>query len=133
MAEAPPARPRPLSPHLSIYKVLPNMAMSILHRITGVALYTGTVLLAWWLLAAATGPEAFATVSWFFDSLVGRLVLFGYTWALMHHMIGGLRHFIWDMGAGFDLKTVDLLSYGTAIGSITLTVLIWVAGYGMLG
>jgi len=126
-------RPRPLSPHLSIYTLLPNMLMSILHRITGVALYSGTLLLAWWLIAAATGPEAFATVTSFFDSVIGRLILFGYTWALMHHMLGGIRHFIWDTGAGFDLKTVDMLSYGTMIGSVTLTLLVWAVGYGLLG
>ena len=73
-------------------------------RATGMALYAGTVLLAWWLLAAATGPEAYAQVQAVSSAWYGRLVLFGYTWALLHHMFGGLRHFVWDTGRGFDLK-----------------------------
>ena len=88
------SRSRPLSPHLSVYKMTITMAMSIVHRITGAALYVGTVLLAIWLLAAATSPEAFATVQALWGSILGRLVLLGYTWALVHHALGGLRHFI---------------------------------------
>lgn len=116
---------RPLSPHLQIYTPLINMVMSILHRITGVALYFGTLLLAWWLVAAATGPEYFDYVSGIMGSIPGRVVLFGYTWALIHHMLGGVRHFIWDLGHGFDLKTIDLLSWGTIILSVAVTALIW--------
>lgn len=129
------ARPdRPLSPHLQIYSPLINMVMSILHRITGAALYFGTLLLAWWLIAAATGPGYFDYVSSWFNTWLGRLVMIGYTWALMNHMLGGIRHFIWDFGKGFDLKTIDLLSYGTAIGALVLTALIWfLATFGLGG
>lgn len=116
---------RPLSPHLQIYSPLINMVMSILHRITGAALYFGTLLLAWWLLAAASGPEHFATASWFFGSVIGKLILFGYSWALIHHALGGIRHLIWDTLHGFDLKSVDILCWSTIIGSVTLTVLLW--------
>lgn len=116
---------RPLSPHLQVYRPLINMVMSIIHRITGVALYFGTLLLAWWLTAAAAGPQYFGYVSAIFGSLPGRIVLFGYTWALMHHMLGGLRHFLWDTGRGYDLKMIDRLSWGTLIGSLVLTGLIW--------
>jgi succinate dehydrogenase / fumarate reductase cytochrome b subunit len=119
---------RPLSPHLQIYSPLINMVMSILHRITGAALYVGTLLLAWWLIAAATGPAYFNFVSGLFASPVGLLVLFGYTWALLHHMIGGLRHFVWDTGRGFDLGTIDTLSWGTIIISLVLSVAIWAWG-----
>jgi succinate dehydrogenase / fumarate reductase, cytochrome b subunit len=118
-------RARPTSPHLQVYSPLINMMMSIVHRLTGVALYFGTILLALWLTAAATGPEYFAYVSSIFNSLPGRIVLFGYTWALMHHMLGGLRHFLWDTGRGYDLATIDRLSWGTLIASIGLTGLIW--------
>jgi succinate dehydrogenase / fumarate reductase cytochrome b subunit len=117
---------RPLSPHLQIYTPLINMVMSILHRLTGVALYFGTLLLAWWLIAAAAGPAYFDYVSGIMGSLPGRIVLFGYTWALIHHMLGGVRHFIWDFGYGFDLKTIDLLSWGTIVLSVSITALIWV-------
>jgi len=122
------ARPaRPLSPHLQIYKLIPNMVMSIVHRITGVALYFGSLLLAWWLIAAAVGADYYNYVLSWFGTWFGKLVLLGYTWALMHHMIGGIRHFIWDTGAGYDLKVVDLLCWGTLALSLTLTVLIWLA------
>ena len=112
---------RPLSPHLQVYRPPINMTMSIIHRLTGVALYFGTILLAWWLTAAATGPAYFSYVSGVFGSLPGRVVLIGYTWALLHHMLGGLRHFLWDTGRGFDLTTVDRLSWGTIILSVLLT------------
>ena len=74
-----------------------TMMMSIVHRITGAALYFGTLLLVWWLIAAAAGPNAYAAVQWFMETLLGRLILFGYTWALIHHMLGGIRHLIWDL------------------------------------
>lgn len=126
------ARPkRPLSPHLQIYSPLINMVMSIVHRLTGAALYAGTLLLSWWLIAAATGPGYFNFVTGLFGTWPGKLVLIGYTWAFLHHMLGGLRHFIWDMGRGFDLKTIDQLSWGTIILSLVLTAVIWaMAGSG---
>lgn len=116
---------RPLSPHLTIYKPMATMVMSILHRITGAALYFGTLLLAAWLIAAATDYETFSWVSWFFNSWAGRIVLFGYTWALLHHMLGGIRHFIWDMGFGFDKHFATKMALASAAGSITLTLLVW--------
>lgn len=122
------ARPkRPLSPHLQIHAMPINMLMSILHRITGSALYFGTLLLALWLISAATGPEYFDLVSSWFDSWFGRFVLIGYTWALLHHMLGGLRHFIWDMARGHDLETVDQLSWATGALSLAGTAAIWFA------
>ncbi|MGD9785733.1 MAG: succinate dehydrogenase, cytochrome b556 subunit [Hyphomicrobiaceae bacterium] len=119
------AAARPLSPHLQIYTPIINMVASILHRITGAALYFGSILLAWWLVAAASGPAYFDWVNGLFGSLLGLVVLFGYTWALMAHMMGGLRHFLWDTGRGYDLKTVDLMSWGSLAASVALTLLIW--------
>jgi succinate dehydrogenase / fumarate reductase, cytochrome b subunit len=116
---------RPLSPHLQIYSPLINMVMSIVHRITGAALYFGTLLLAWWLIAAATGPQYFDYVSSWFATWPGRIVILGYTWALLHHLLGGIRHFIWDLGKGYDLRTIDLLSWGSLFLSVLLTGLIW--------
>ena len=78
-----------------------TMMMSIVHRITGAALYFGTLLLAWWLIAAASGPTPTRRSRWLHGALIGRLILFGYTWALIHHMLGGIRHLIWDTGHGF--------------------------------
>lgn len=116
---------RPLSPHLQIYAMPINMAMSIVHRITGGALYVGTLLFVWWLVAAAIGPEYFAYVSSWLGTWFGKLVLFGYTWALFQHLLGGIRHFIWDTGRGYDLKVVDWLSWGSLAGSLILTAAVW--------
>ncbi|MEM6712962.1 MAG: succinate dehydrogenase, cytochrome b556 subunit [Pseudomonadota bacterium] len=120
---------RPLSPHLQVYRPLFTMMMSIMHRITGVALYGGTVLVAIWLLSAAISPEAYDVVTDFFGSFLGRLVLFGFTWALLHHMFGGFRHFIWDTGHGLDHKARNWLARATLAGSLSLTLVLWIIGY----
>lgn len=119
---------RPLSPHLSIYKPTMTMTMSIVHRITGVALYAGTVLLAIWLLAAAFDAERFAAVQAFMAGPVGRVILLGYSWALIHHALGGIRHLVWDTGKGFGPER-HLMSRLTLIGSIIITLGLWILGY----
>jgi succinate dehydrogenase / fumarate reductase, cytochrome b subunit len=129
---------RPLSPHLQIYANPINMVMSILHRITGVALYLGTLLLAAWLIAAASGPATYEIANSLFGAApagvpVGKLVLLGYTWALMHHMLGGVRHMIWDTGSGFELPTVRLLGWLTIIGSALLTLAVWAIAFKIRG
>lgn len=116
---------RPLSPHLSIYKPIPTMVMSIVHRFTGGALYFGTVLLAWWLIATAAGPSYFEFANMIFGSIIGRLILFFYTWALLHHMFGGIRHLIWDTGRAFDNDTSTRMAWLTLVGSVTLTIALW--------
>ena len=108
-----------------------SMTMSIMHRITGVALAIGMIGLVWWLTAASISDGYFDLVQGFLSHWFGRLVLFGFTWALMHHMLGGLRHFIWDTGRGFELKTVEWLVRANLIGSVLLTILIWVIGCGV--
>lgn len=118
--------PRPLSPHLQIYRWTWTMAMSIFHRVTGVALYFGALILAWFFLSIAAGAEGYAGSSWFFGSWFGYLILFGFTWALMHHMLGGLRHFVWDFGKGFEPEQRFLLAKLTLAGSAGLTLLIWI-------
>jgi succinate dehydrogenase / fumarate reductase cytochrome b subunit len=124
---------RPLSPHLQIYRPQINMVMSIVHRITGGALYFGMVLLVWWLVAAASGPGPFADINWIFGTIIGKLVLLGLTWALIHHALGGVRHLIWDTGRGFDLAAVDAMSWASIIGSLVLTGAIWAAAIAMRG
>jgi succinate dehydrogenase / fumarate reductase cytochrome b subunit len=118
---------RPLSPHLQIYRWTPTMAVSIAHRVTGGALYAGTILLAIYLLGLAGDPRSYALVSAFFGSFFGQLILFGYTFALMVHMMGGVRHAIWDAGHGFDPEQRDLLAFGSVIVAAVLTILIWIA------
>ncbi|MGI9387725.1 MAG: succinate dehydrogenase, cytochrome b556 subunit, partial [Methyloligellaceae bacterium] len=122
MADAKSAANRPLSPHLQIYKPMLTMMMSIFHRLTGAALYFGTLLLTWWLIAAATGPDYFNFVNDFLGSVFGRLMLFGFSWALFHHMLGGIRHLVWDTGRGFELGTVEIMARLTLLGSLGLTV-----------
>ena len=124
---------RPLSPHLQIYRPMLTMMMSIAHRISGAALATGFVLLAWWLLAIAAGPEQYGYVSSFFSSIIGRGLLFLYSWALIHHMLGGIRHLIWDTGHGLDKVSIEIFAWATIIGSTVLTVLLWVVGHWLKG
>ena len=116
----------PISPFLQIYRWTWTMLMSVLHRITGTALYGGTALVVIWLVALASGPKAYGAVSWFFGSWFGLLILFAYTWVLLHHMLGGIRHFIWDFGVGFGLHERMALARLTLIGSASLTVAVWV-------
>lgn len=123
---------RPLSPHLQIYRGGLTMLMSIVHRATGMALYAGTLLLVWWLSAAATSESYFDVVQAVFGSWIGLLVLFGFTWALIHHTLGGIRHLIWDMGRGFELPSVEAGARITLAGSIILTVLLWILAFGVL-
>jgi len=133
MAETKAPAARPLSPHLQVYRLTLTMVMSGFHRISGFGLYFGTLLLAWWLMAAASGPNGYARFEWFAGSLIGRLVLFGFTWALIHHTLGGIRHLIWDTGRGFGPQQREWLAAATIIGSIVLTVVVWVIGYLAMG
>jgi succinate dehydrogenase / fumarate reductase cytochrome b subunit len=132
MAETRAPVARPLSPHLQIYRPMLTMMMSIVHRITGVGLYFGTLLLVWWVIAAAS-PNAYAKFEWFASSIVGRLILFGYTWALIHHMLGGIRHLIWDTGRGFGPSEREWLAAANLIGSIAVTVVLWIVGLLAMG
>jgi len=133
MAEAKVPAERPLSPHLTIYRPILSMMMSIVHRITGAALYIGTLLLVWWLLAAVSGPGAYAVFQSAAASFFGRIVLFGYTWALIHHMLGGIRYLIWDTGRGFGAAEREWLLRANLVGSILLTIILWVVGGYLMG
>lgn len=133
MSKATATRARPLSPHLTVYRWPVTMTVSILQRITGGALYFGTLLVAWWLIAAATSESHFDFVNGVFGSWFGRLVLFGYTWALIHHMLGGIRHLIWDTGSGLEKHTASKIAWANIAVGIVLTVLVWIAGYAARG
>ena len=123
---------RPLSPHLQVYR-LPLLALlSIAHRLTGLALAVGTFLLVWWLVAAATGPEAYATVQGVISSVIGRLLLFGWTLALFYHLCNGIRHLFWDAGYGFGLKAAYASGWAVLAAAVVLTLLAWVWGYAAL-
>ncbi|MBI1237740.1 MAG: succinate dehydrogenase, cytochrome b556 subunit [Alphaproteobacteria bacterium] len=132
-AVSPAHRPRPLSPHLQIYRWPVTMGTSILHRITGVGLSLGAFLIAWWLIAAAAGPDAYGTFLILADHWVGRFVLLGFTLSLVYHLLNGIRHLFWDVGAGFRVRTANAtgrLVYGL---TILVTLAIWLAGYWVKG
>jgi len=124
-----PLAPKPMSPHLSIYRFKINMILSIMHRVTGIINYFGSLILAIWIVSAATSENAFNTISSYLATPLGLLILIGFTWSVMHHMLGGIRHFIWDVGWGFSKKAVKFLSWASLFGSITLTAIIW--GYAL--
>lgn len=120
---------RPLSPHLQVYRLIPTMAMSILHRITGGALYFGTLLVVWWLIATASGADYYSWVIWFMGTWFGQLVLVAYSWVLIHHMLGGMRHLMWDVGLGFEKEFSTKLAKANLIASVVLTIVVWTVAY----
>jgi len=124
---------RPLSPHLQVYRPQLTSILSILHRLTGVALAVGTLLLVYWLAAAASGPEAFATARGLIGSVIGRLVLFGWTFALFFHLCNGIRHLFWDAGYGFELPTAYRSGWLVVAASTLLTLGCWILGYASRG
>ena len=123
----------PLSPHLQVYKPQLTTFMSITHRATGIALAVGTLMLVCWLIAAATGETAFAEVQAFLGSIVGRLLLLGWSYALFYHMCNGLRHLFWDAGKGFEIETAYMTGRIVIGVSVLLTIAAWVWGYAAMG
>lgn len=115
---------RPLSPHLQIYRLPLTGVLSILHRITGMAMIPGAVLVVWWFVAAVYSPAYFATADWLLTSWLGTLVMLGSLWALAYHFCNGLRHLIWDAGRMFDLPSANRSNLFVIGGSVVLTVLV---------
>jgi len=120
-----PQNARPLSPHLQIYRWPLAMALSIVHRATGIALAVGTLLLVWVLLSLANGPEAYASARTFCGSPLGLVLLFGWTWALCFHLANGIRHLFWDVGKGFSIQQAKNSGIVVVVASLVLTGLIW--------
>lgn len=114
---------RPLSPHLQVYRLPLAAITSILTRITGHGLVAGLLLLTWWLVAAATGPRAFATADWVMTSWLGALVMIGSVWALWYHFLAGLRHLVYDTGRGLEIEQARISSLILIWGSVGLTLL----------
>ncbi|HYM71964.1 MAG TPA: succinate dehydrogenase, cytochrome b556 subunit [Stellaceae bacterium] len=125
--------PRPLSPHLQIYRWQLTSVMSILHRASGVALSVGTILLVWWLGAASDGPEPYAAVQHFLGSWLGLLLLFGWSAALFYHLCNGIRHLVWDTGRGLDLRSVYVGGWIVVAATAALTIVAWIAGISQWG
>ncbi|MEX0814302.1 MAG: succinate dehydrogenase, cytochrome b556 subunit [Dongiaceae bacterium] len=127
-----PTHDRPLSPHLQIYRPQLTSVLSFLHRLTGVGLGGGTLLLVYWLIAAAAGPAAFATAQELIGSFLGRLLLFGWTIALFYHLGNGVRHLFWDAGFGLGLPAVYASGRALIVFTIVATLASWALGYGMM-
>jgi succinate dehydrogenase / fumarate reductase, cytochrome b subunit len=117
---------RPLSPHLQIYRPQITTVLSISHRITGIVLSVGAIVLVWWLLAAAGGPESYARAAGFLGSFFGLLFLFAWTYALWFHFCAGIRHLVWDIGYGLELPQVYLGGWIVVGASVGLTILTWI-------
>jgi succinate dehydrogenase / fumarate reductase, cytochrome b subunit len=117
------AERRPLSPHLTVYRMMLTMAMSMAHRITGVALYLGAALLAIYFAGLAAGPGAYPAVSWIVDGVTGKIILVGFVWALYHHLLGGIRHALWDRGVLMGPVGREALAQATLVGGVILTAL----------
>lgn len=126
-------RERPLSPHLQIYRPQLTSVLSITHRATGLALVIGTLVLVYWLLAAASGADAYASAQALLGSWLGRIVLLGFSFALFYHLCNGIRHLFWDAGLGFELKTAYASGHAVIIASISMTVIAWGLAYYMRG
>ena len=124
---------RPLSPHLQVYKPQLTSVLSILHRCTGIALSAGMLVLVWWLVAAASGGETFANAQACLGSWFGRLLLFGWSFALFYHLGNGIRHLFWDMGHGFDIATARRNGWIVVVSALVLTVVAWIWGYSSMG
>lgn len=124
---------RPLSPHLQIYRPQITSVLSIAHRATGVALGAGLLMLVWWLIAGASGPGPYDAFQDFSGSAIGRLLLFGWSFALFYHLCNGIRHLFWDAGRGFELRTVHASGRLVALAAVILTVIAWIWGYAGLG
>lgn len=120
---------RPLSPHLQVYRPQITSVLSILHRVTGVALTLGTVLLTWWLVSAAYGPEEFATAQGFFGSVFGQLFLWAFTFSLFYHLCNGIRHLLWDFGWGFEIAQVRTSGMVMVAAAGVLTLVTLIAAY----
>ena len=123
---------RPLSPHLQIYAPQMTSILSIMNRVTGIAVSVGTLLLVWWLVAAASGPGAFATVQGCIPSPVGLCVLFGWTVSLFFHFFNGIRHLAWDAGFGFDLPQTYASGWAVVAATAVSSVLVWAIGLWLL-
>ncbi len=124
---------RPLSPHLQVYRPQMTSVLSIVHRLTGVALTAGSLLFVYWLVAAATGAEAYETARDLIGSWFGRLLLFGWTVALFYHLCNGIRHLFWDAGLGYELSTAQRSGLVVLAGTVVLTLVAWIAGYAAMG
>ena len=120
---------RPLSPHLSIYRWQISMILSILHRITGVGLGIGTLMISYWFVSVASGPRSYSNAQWFFDSIIGKILILGFTFSMVFHLLNGIRHLFWDIGLGFEINTSKKSAWLVVILTFIITFVIWIIAY----
>jgi len=122
----------PLSPHLQIYRWQISSLVSIIHRITGMLNLIGLIFICAWIISAGISENLFEYFSIFLKSFVGKFILIGFTWSMSHHLLSGLRHFFWDLGYGYEIKTANISGAIVILGSLVLTFLLWIIGGGIV-
>ena len=122
----------PLSPHLQIYRWQVSSLVSIIHRITGILNLLGLIFICAWISSAGIGEDLFEFFSVFLKSFIGKFILIGFTWSISYHLLSGIRHFFWDLGYGYEIKTVNISGVIVIISSLLLTVFLWLIGRGLI-
>ncbi|MEY8243512.1 MAG: succinate dehydrogenase, cytochrome b556 subunit, partial [Gammaproteobacteria bacterium] len=122
----------PLSPHLQIYRWQISSLLSIAHRITGILNLLGLIFISAWISSAGIGENLFEYFSVFLKSFIGKFILIGFTWSISYHLLSGIRHFFWDLGYGYEIKTVNISGVIVIISSLLLTVFLWLIGRGLI-
>jgi len=122
----------PLSPHLQIYRWQISSLLSITHRITGILNLLGLIFISAWISSAGIGENLFEYFSVFLKSFIGKFILIGFTWSISYHLLSGIRHFFWDLGYGYEIKTVNISGVIVIISSLLLTIFLWLIGRGLI-
>ena len=122
----------PLSPHLQIYRWQVSSLVSIIHRITGILNLLGLIFICAWISSAGIGENFFESFSVFLKSFIGEFILIGFTWSISYHLLSGIRHIFWDLGYGYEIKTANLSGIIVIIGSLFLTIILWMIGKGLI-
>ncbi|RUA18716.1 MAG: succinate dehydrogenase, cytochrome b556 subunit [Alphaproteobacteria bacterium] len=122
----------PLSPHLQIYRWQISSLLSITHRITGILNLLGLIFISAWISSAGIGENLFEYFSVFLKSFIGKFILIGFTWSISYHLLSGIRHFFWDLGYGYEIKTVNISGVIVIVSSLLLTVFLWLIGRGLI-
>ena len=122
----------PLSPHLQIYRWQISSLLSITHRITGILNLLGLIFISAWISSAGIGENLFEYFSVFLKSFIGKFILIGFTWSISYHLLSGIRHFFWDLGYGYEMKTVNISGIIVIVSSLLLTVFLWLIGRGLI-
>ena len=122
----------PLSPHLQIYRWQISSLLSITHRITGILNLLGLIFISIWISSAGIGESLFECFSIILKSFIGKFILIGFTWSMSYHLLSGIRHFFWDLGYGYEIKTANLSGIIVILGSLVLTIILWMIGKGLI-